>query len=558
VSRKKVFRKIDLSIPQVDLPIIACVDQYERPELPPVEKKVFFNINPTGIRSFDFSRYYAVGIDEVTYACQRQVERFLHGQDAELSLSTIVGYCDSGLKSFLDYLSLRSSAMQQKVELAKINRGLIDGYLAFLQGSGLGAVGQKSNYDKTKPVIKALCRRGLIKEIFSGDEATFPKNPFPKAKRAVKGEAPLSKAQQRSVAHALSEAIKPLFDEHVEVTGALLVYAYLYVALTTGRNTVPLLEMTWDCLHSHPRDDKLFLMLYKRRGHKNVRIAVRNTDAGAGVLESISPVRATVVGVIKRVMELSRSLRTEAPQNLQCCVWLFRAKAGKGAGTVKALTKDTVLGGIASLVKLYKLQDSDGRPLRLNVSRLRKTFVNRIYEILDGDVVSAAVAAGHTPEVSRISYMRPGEESQKNWMFMGNALTAELLNNKLGATERTPVGRCSDPLDGEFAPKRDGAFCMSFLNCLRCKNYVVTGDDLYKLFSFYWRLLKERTRMNKRRWKSQFAHIIRLIDRDVAEAGVRKGIFKEVAVVEARERARQNPHPFWASEDAIGDLKAFK
>jgi len=218
------------------------------------------------------------------------------------------------------------------------------------------------------------------------------------------------------------------------------------------------------------------------------------------------------------------------------------------------LTSATLERSIKLLVERFNLVDTDGAPLHVNVSRLRKTFVNRIYEILDGDIVSTASAAGDSVAITDVNYLRPGERAEKNWKFMGVALVTELLAETLGATERTPLGRCSDPEHGDHAPKRDGATCMNFLNCLRCRNYAVTGDDLYRLFSFYWCILGERMRIPPKRWKREFAHIIRLIDRDVIAAGLSKGIFKKTVVDSERERARHCPHPFWQSASIISDL----
>ena len=211
---------------------------------------------------------------------------------------------------------------------------------------------------------------------------------------------------------------------------------------------------------------------------------------------------------------------------------------------------------IGLLVTKYQLRDDDGGPMRINVSRLRKTFVNRVHEILDGDIVASALAAGNSAHTVGRHYLRPGDEAQKNWRFLGTALVEELLTGTLGATERTPVGRCSDNRTGEYAPKRDGTVCHSFLNCLRCRNYVVTGDDLWRLYSFYWRVLRERARIDKRRWERQLGHIPRLIERDVIEVGLVNRAFKPADVYAARERARRDPHPFWASPTVIGDLEA--
>lgn len=97
---------------------------------------------------------------------------------------------------------------------------------------------------------------------------------------------------------------------------------------------------------------------------------------------------------------------------------------------------------------------------------------------------------------------------------------------------------------------------MNFMNCLRCKHYVVTAEDLYKLFSFYFRVLAERSRMDKRRWAREYAHIPRLIDHYIIAEGLRRGTFKAAAVDDAREHARTQPHPFW-SVDLIDSLEAF-
>lgn len=96
---------------------------------------------------------------------------------------------------------------------------------------------------------------------------------------------------------------------------------------------------------------------------------------------------------------------------------------------------------------------------------------------------------------------------------------------------------------------------MSFLDCLRCRNYVVTGEDLYRLFSFYWRIYRERERIGKVTWKRNYAHIVRLIDRDVIEPGIKKKIFKLAEVNAARELARTSPHPFWSLDGILESLQ---
>jgi hypothetical protein len=553
MNKKKVFPRVALDVPKVEalrddrghvvVPLRA---------IPPASTVVRIEAKTTAIgnRNFDFAPWYGRGIDPITYACQRQIERFLATHDSDLSVATIGGYC-TGLRAFLDYLLIRCVAQERNLNLDDIDRDVIDGFLGILRDSGTATVSQRNIYGHAKAVLAALGKRGIIRLITHGDEATFPQNPFPGCYRMAKGQAPLPKAQRNAFSAAVKSAVMPLMTDDVEVTSELLGYALLVVALHTGRNTTPLLELRTDCLRAHPKERTRFLVVYKRRGYKRSRVALRSDSRN---IESTPSVRPTVVRLIERVAELTAPLQQEAADSLKGRLWLCRTRA-PGHHGVTALSYGSLRVATKKLIRRFDLQDAQGKPLRINVSRLRKTFVNRINEILGDDLVSTAVAAGNTPPVTASSYLRPGENAQKNWRFMGTVLTSELLANTLGSTEKTPAGRCSDNKRGQFAPKRDGATCMNFLDCLRCRNYVVTGEDLYRLFSFCWRIYKERERMDKRKWESRYAHIPRLIDRDIIEPGIRKKAFTRAQVNAHREHARNNPHPYWKADGLLEALQ---
>lgn len=561
MGKRKVFIKTDLSTPTVEhTRDTAGTVVIQLDVIPPATTLVTFHRGVgSGAKQFDFRNWYGTGHDQVTYVCQRQIERFLAGQDKELTDLSVRTCCDSGLSTFLDYLTQLSIALRRELTLADINRETIDGYLVSLRDSDVSVTTQKNRYTNAKSVLSAICKRGLIDKVESGDDATFPRNPFPGlGKGRNRGESPLAKAQRQAFSAAVKMAVMPIFSDETPLTADLLTYALLIVALHTGRNTWPLLEMTRDCLHAHPKNDRLFLVLYKRRSHSSNRVVLRSDDAQDMAIQSMPTVLPSVARLIRRVLELSERLRDDAPEHLRSRVWLYRKRTSRkhvgAVGDISALNASTLASWIKVLVKRFNLLDNDGKPLRLNISRLRKTFVNRVYEILDGDIVSTASAAGNTVKVTDVNYLRPGEHSQKNWKFMGVALVTELLSNTLGSTEKTPVGRCSDSENGDYAPKRGGEICMSFLNCIRCRNYVVTGEDLHRLFSFYWRILYERTRMPPKRWQREFAHIVRLIDRDVIAVGLTKGVFKKTAVEIERERARIHPHPFWQNDSVVSGL----
>ncbi|QTQ96651.1 hypothetical protein [Pseudomonas aeruginosa] len=558
MGKRKVFTKTDLSVPQVEHRLDAAGNVVILPEaIPPASTIVKFGRNASNSRYFDFARWYGAGIDTITYACQRQIERFVVGQEGVVTMCTVAGYCVNGMLRFLDYCMLRATALGRDLALADVNRDLIDGYLGHLAEIAVSTTTQKSFYSKTKPVLLALGRRGLILLVDSGDAATFPRNPFPNSNIKAKGETALSKRERKALTMALRQAIKPIWADEATVTSDLLVFALLVVALYTGRNTTPLLEMRRDCLRPHPKDNTVFLVLWKRRGYNTSKVALRAESDAELQLEALSSVRTNVEHLIRRVMALTEPLDEEAPEDLKGRVWLYRVRAGHAAGQVRALGPESLTWAITRLIAEHGLTDNDGKPLRINVSRLRKTFANRIFELTDGDLVTTAAALGNTRQVADQNYLAPDENARRNWRFMGEILVQELLTLTIGATYKdTPLGRCADQVYGQYAPKREGATCMNFMNCLRCKHYAVTTDDLHKLFSFYFRVLAERSRMEKRRWAREYAHIPRLIDHYLIAEGLRRGTFKASAVEDARERARTQPHPFW-SVDVIDSLEVF-
>lgn len=560
MGKRKVFTKTDLSVPQVEHSRDTSGNVVILPEvIPPTNTTIKFGRNASSSRSFDFARWYGAGIDPITYACQRQIERFLAGQEGAVAVSTVAAYCVNGMRNFLNCCMLRATAFGRDLALADVNRDLIDGYLGHLTWLGVSTISQSTLYAHTKSVLVALGRRGLIPLVDSGDAATFPRNPFPNSNRKAKGETALSKRERQAFTVALREAIRPIWTDDAPVTGELLALSLLVIALHTGRNTTPLLEMGVDCLRPHPKDNTVFLVLWKRRGYNTSKVALRTESDAERLLESTPSVRTNVERLIRRVMGLTEHLNAEAPDDLKGRVWLYRSRSNKGVGfgKVTALNVETLRVATNRLVIEHDLTGSDGEPLRINISRLRKTFANRIFELTNGDLATTAVALGNTLRVADQSYLAPDEDACRNWQFMGEVMVQELLTRTIGATYKdTPMGRCADPVNGQYAPKREGATCMNFMNCLRCKHYAVTTEDLYKLFSFYFRVLAERSRMDKRRWAREYAHIPRLIDHYIVAEGLRRGTFKAGVVEAAREHARSLPHPFW-SVDLINSLEVF-
>lgn len=85
MGKRKVFTKTDLGIPQVEHSHDTTGNVVILPEaIPPMNTTVEFGRNASNYRRFDFARWYGAGIDPIAYACQRQIERFLDGQEGLL------------------------------------------------------------------------------------------------------------------------------------------------------------------------------------------------------------------------------------------------------------------------------------------------------------------------------------------------------------------------------------------------------------------------------------------------------------------------------------------
>lgn len=287
MRQRKVFVKSDLTTVEVER-TIGDHGEVSIPSaaMPPAYTKLSLGRNTSSCRWFDFGPWYNVGIDSITYACQRQIERFLDKQDRDVEATTIVGYCKNGINHFLNYLVIYATAIGRSLELCDINRGLVDSYLGFLRDRGISTLSQQVCYAYTKSVLVSMGRRGLFELVTTGDGATFPRNPFPGSQQHDGGEPHLTRAERKAFTAAVKTAVMPIMTSDAPPSGTLLAYALLVVALHTGRNRTPLIEMSIDCLRPHPKEDLEFLVLYKRRGHSTSKVVLRAETTATRVVES--------------------------------------------------------------------------------------------------------------------------------------------------------------------------------------------------------------------------------------------------------------------------------
>jgi hypothetical protein len=485
-------------------------------------------------RNLDLTPWLDQGIDAWVHACAGQLRVFLHGKSVEAT--TLGNYWYAGLRYFFEHLV----AVNGPSAPILLKPQHIRGFLGWLSEQGWSYGTQKARFDFTKSVLSALVRRQIIPK--QGN--LFPTNPFPGSNKRQNGQTPLSNDERQRLATALRDELIAIHQVQFDgvQSHALVVYV-LAVAIRCGANTVPLLEATRDCLQDHPFMPTMKrLMLFKRRGSSTKIIQLRSRKHAD---DSVS-VTMDGVALIKKALAYSEALVKEAKIGHQNRLWLYRSESVRYAGKVLPLTGATLAEGISALIKRHNLRGDDGKRIRLNLSRLRKTVEMRLFELSGGDLITTAALMGHDPKVADMHYLACTQKMKENATFVGEALPDIYRNADQKVIsilpEMTPAGRCKDPYQGDKAPK-DGTPCDDFFACFACTSYAITGspDDLHRLFSFYFFLEREMHHAKTEGWRTEFRHTMLLIDRFTAD------MFVPEVVAVARERARITPIGFWAA-----------
>lgn len=494
--------------------------------------------NSSGVRTIDLTSWLNQDIDAWVHACAGQLQVFVQGKS--VAVSTVASYWHNGVRYFFEYLvATKGSTDPVLLKPQDIRR-----YLAWLSEQGWSFRSQKNAYDLSKSVLTGLERRQVIPK----QENLFPANPFPKSNSQSKGQSPLSNTERQRLATALRDDLIDIHKGQFDGTDshALVVYL-LAIAFRCGANLTPLLEATRDCLQDHPFMPTMKrLMLFKRRGNATKIVQLRyrkETD------DSVS-VAMDGVALIQKALAYSEPLVTKAPPEHRNRLWLYRVmrRNRQFSGKITPLTSRTLEYGSTALIERHDLRGDDGKPLQLNLSRLRKTVEMRLFDLSGGDLITTAALMGHDPKVADTHYLACTQQMRENATFVGEVLPDLYRNGDMEGKvipilpDKTPAGRCKDPYQGDKAPK-DGSPCDDFFACFACSSYAITGspDDLHRLFSFYFFLEREIHHAKTQDWRAEFRHTMMLIDRFTADK------FDAQAVTAARERARTAPIGFWAA-----------
>lgn len=481
----------------------------------------------------------------------------------EQSSASLIALYHNGFSEFIRFIDETAAKINSISDISQ------DGLLHFVRWvknqkvdntqQNISYATARRRYSSVKSILMFYSRSGLF------NKRLLPINPFPNANRQKQGVTPYNKPEMTQIMRALSSEYRRIKEDSsaLSLRQQLAVLQLLIIA-KTGINPTPLGEASRDCLEPHPLqpDKSMVLITRKRRGMSTNSIGERIPAE----VESLSNLPTSVAAVIHEGLRLTESLVDNAPIEHKNRLWIYKpSKQGK----VTAF-KGTYLNGASKDVsRIHGLTSDLGEPLIISPQRLRKTFSNRIWQLTDGDVWKTARILGNTPQVTDKHYLDVTPDMERNHSFVGKAFELKVRGTEnsseaitgfaeaasisetqaklvLSGNNNTGVARCSAPTSGKFAPN-NGEPCTRFLDCFRCPNQIVLESDLYRLYSFYWLILKQRSAIGRKRWKKLYGWVVREIDNGIAKN------FSKDAIGEAKEQALTKPHPMWANRIILGE-----
>ena len=507
---------------------------------------------------FDFDRLRKYGRDDLAGQLRDAVWSLRH----ELLGKTLYSY-EFHLRYFWRFLDELHTASTHITCLDQIDRTLVDRYLAWLElqvvttGRTKGQVLSLGTKKSAFAVLKALLsNRQKRTPAAVNSELSFPRNPFPNAGQLIPKRKPYSLAEQGRVLNALNKDLRTIHEGEGTPLNyqQMLTVHLLILGLTTGRNLQPLLELRRDSLQEHPLPDRELLVTTKRRGWSSHATSLRKAAAQPEDRRSLLAIPATVGDHFRFLCGFTAPLVDDATENDRELAFLYRMSQSKRKGQVVRVSDQIAKSAVMAFTRRHALLNDQGQRLMLNMARLRPTYATELYR-RTGDIRCVQQALGHaSADTTARHYAEVPPEAERDHAIVLDAMVSHYIRLEidgkvlLAADGQVPLQNVQDLLSGGYNTgiarccnpfREDETVCKKFFACFRCQNMIIFEDDLWRLFSFYYRLLSERAKLSPPQWLKTYGPIIRRIDMDIASQ------FPADKVESARNRAQQDPHPTW-------------
>lgn len=509
----------------------------ERNAVVEIDKESGGKRNPTSSRTFNYTEWLGrFPDDEWVYAWAHTVRYLLRRGD--LSVTTCVSMGQMAMRFFTFLDSYRLTAPPARP--ADLQPHHVRQLLEWCKGRYAKRLTARSLYKGVSRVLLTMMDLGLVT---GHPDDFFPYNAFPRnGGEKPPRIAPLSENEIARVVAALKGELIRLHREASQIPDreAITVY-FLVVALRTGANLTPLLEITRQSLKPHIVPGMMRLDLVKYRGANTHTVTLRPTSSAR---DGSLNVPMDGVAVINKVLAITSGLVDKAEPEDRGLLWLYKGRSGEKE--VLPLTGWRLEGGIRRFVEKHDLRGDDGQPLRLSIGRLRKNKAHQLMKLSNGDLAAVAMLLGNTMRVAGENYLSLTPEILSEGAVFVGELFESHLDGSAHALEKTPVGSCKDSLAGAFAPKDGTTHCDQFMHCLSCPSYALVGTvpDLHRLFSFQQYLRAEIEYFPKDesfdRWRDHRLRVIKFIDEFTGKH------FKAQLIGDARLLTQREPHKFWA------------
>lgn len=518
-----------------------------------------------GSLRMDFNPLRAGGRENLARSWRDAVWSLRHVNEVS-TLKAFLPYSKTFFRFLDDYAAPEEAVI---ADIRQIDRRLLDHYLAWLGHQTVGQGKQRGQFWGIGTqlvawrVVKTILvnRRRMAPESMH-PQLSFPTNPFPRSGQRIAKRQPYSEAESRRILAAVHSDMREIHDvrdgpgparvAHMQTLAAYLIA----LGLATGRNVHSLLEMRRDCLSEHPAPGREMFVTFKRRGGSDRHASTFKKEAGSDLSDAarVSGSIPTSVGNhIRWLMDFTKPMAQHAPKQFKDRVFLRFAPAGVSAMEVVPVRSAYLYAMLETFVRRHRLLDDDGRALALSIARLRPTFAMAILT-RTGDLVAVQRALNHASVMTTARHyadVRPDNDRDHSLVVEGMVGWArrEVRGKALIAADaRVPISNVQDLLSGGYNTgiarcrnpfRENDDVCAKFFTCFRCQNMVVFEEDLWRLFSFYYRLLTERLKIPAHQWVKTYGPIIKRIDMDIAPQ------FADDLVRAAREKAQRCPHPTW-------------
>ena len=264
------------------------------------------------------------------------------------------------------------------------------------------------------------------------------------------------------------------------------------LTLETGLEPECLKTLTVDCL-ANPSAGTVELRYLKRRARGAEHKSMRVRDGGIG----------TPGGLIRRLIDVTAAARQHLPSE---CLWVYH-----NAGALRAGIRIPAQ-LIATWIRRHGIVDDNGAPLRLLLSRLRKTHKALWYTKTDGHMTRFAVghsrdvAARHYADLPSLRHLHEETVADAFRAAVASALPTVLPTTAEQVLREAPEQAASLISPDMVGPLLDGdhdvwlAACAGFYRspfteagspcahpfwgCLDCPNAVITARKLPAILAF--------------------------------------------------------------------------